>query len=113
MRNPRKALLRFTTLGLLLFWVTTGASAQTTEQIAEKALAATVYLEMTDRDGKTLGFGSGFFIGQNQIATNFHVIEGAAKGTVRPVNTFMPPRITISYPLEGIIATDEKTTSPS
>ncbi len=30
------------------------------EDIAEKALAATVYLEMQDKNGKTLGIGSGF-----------------------------------------------------
>ena len=69
---------------LLLCCTVSTAAAQTVlpaEDIAEKALAATVYLEMKDKNGKTLGIGSGFFVKPNLIATNYHVIEGAAKGT--------------------------------
>jgi S1-C subfamily serine protease len=51
------------------------ANAQTPQQIAKKALAATVLLVMEDANGKPLGFGSGFFVDTNQIATNFHVIR--------------------------------------
>ena len=102
MRNPRKLFWCFTVLGLLSFCLTNAASVQTAEQIAENALAATVYLEMTDRNGKTLGFGSGFFVGQNQIATNFHVIEGAAKGTAKQVGK------SAKYTIEGISAADKK-----
>ena len=54
------------------------ASTQTAEQIAEKALAATVYLEMRNNNDLPLGFGSGFFVRENLIAPNYHVIEGAA-----------------------------------
>ena len=102
MRNPRKAFLNFTALRLFLFCITTVVSAQTAAQIAEKALAATVYLEMTDRDGQTLGFGSGFFVEYNQVATNFQLIEGAAKGTATQVAK------TTKYTIEGISATDEQ-----
>ena len=106
MRNPRKGFLCFTALGLLSFSLTHAASAQgaeeIAEQIAERALAATVYLEMTDRNGKTLGFGSGFFVGQHQIATNFHVIEGTAKGTAKKVGK------SAKFTIEGISATDKK-----
>ena len=102
MRNSRKVLLRFIVLGLLPFCITTAASALTAEQIAEKALAATVYLEMEDRNGQSLGFGSGFFVGQNQIATNFHVIAGAARGIAKLVDK------PTTYAIEGIIATDEE-----
>jgi S1-C subfamily serine protease len=100
MRNPRKALLRFTTLGLFLFFFTAAASAQTDEQLAEKTLAATVYLEMADKDGNTLGFGSGFFVGQSQIATNFHIVEGASKGTAQLAGS------STEYTVDGISATD-------
>ena len=127
MRNPRKLFWCFTVLGLFSFSLPDaasaktaeqnaerlqraadtleqyyGASAKTAEQIAESALAATVFLEMTDRNGKTLGFGSGFFVGQNQIATNFHVIEGAAKGTAKQVGK------SAKYTIEGITEADEK-----
>ena len=102
MRNPRKAFLYFTALGLISFFITAAASAQDTEQLAEKALAATVYLEMADKDDNLLGFGSGFFVGQSQIATNFHIVEGAAKGTARLAGS--PTK----YTVDGISATDEK-----
>ena len=92
----------------LLFCTINAATAQTTQQtvllaedIAEKALAATVYLEMEDRNGKTLGFGSGFFIKPNLIATNYHVIEGAARGTAKLVGK------STTYTIEGITATDK------
>ena len=100
MRNPRKALLRFTALGLLLFFIAAAASAQNAEQLAEKALAATVYLEMADKDDNILGSGSGFFVGQSQIATNFHIVEGAAKGTAKLAGS--PTK----YTVDGISATD-------
>ena len=102
MRNPRKAFLYFTALGLISFFIIAAASAQNNEQLAEKALAATVYLEMADKDGNTLGFGSGFFVGQSQIATNFHIVEGAAKGTAKLAGS--PTK----YTVDGISATDEK-----
>ena len=88
---------------LLLFCTINTAPAQTTlpaEDIAEKALAATVYLEMKDKNSKTLGIGSGFFVQPNLIATNYHVIEGAAKGTAKLVGKYT------TYNIEGVTATD-------
>ena len=102
MRNPRKAFLYFTALGLILFLITTATSAQNTEQLAEKARAATVYLEMADKDDNILGSGSGFFVGQSQIATNFHIIAGAAKGTAKLADS------TTKYTVDGISAADEE-----
>ena len=89
---------------LLLFCVINTASAQTVlpaEDIAEKALAATVSLEMKDKSGKTLGIGSGFFVKPNLIATNYHVIEGAASGTAKLIGKYT------TYNIEGITATDK------
>ena len=89
---------------LLLFYTINTTPAQTTlpaEDIAEKALAATVYLEMKDTNGKTLGIGSGFFVQPNIIATNYHVIEGAAKGTAKLVGK------STTYNIEGVTATDK------
>ena len=86
---------------LLLFCTTSTLSAQTVPEIAEKALAATVYLEMQDSNGKTLGFGSGFFIRKNQIATNYHVIKGAMRGTAKLVGK------STTYTIEGVTAIDK------
>ena len=98
----RKQLLYLTSTALLLLSITTSAPALTTEQLAEKALAATVFLEMKDSTGTTLSFGSGFFVKPNQIATNFHVIEGAAQGTAKLVGK------DTRYQIEGIVATDKE-----
>ncbi len=89
---------------LLLFFTINTTQAQTTlpaEDIAEKALAATVYLEMKDTNGKTLGIGSGFFVKPNIIATNYHVIEGATKGTAKLVGK------STTYNIEGVTASDK------
>ena len=78
------------------------ANAQTPQQIAKKALAATVLLVMEDAKGKPLRFGSGFFVATNLIATNFHVIDGAAQGTVKRVGQKK------EYIIEKFIKTDKK-----
>ena len=94
----------FTLAFLLLFYTINPASAQTTlpaEDIAEKALASTVYLEMKDTNDKTLGIGSGFFVKTNIIATNYHVIEGAAKGTAKVVGKSR------TYKIKGVTAVDQ------
>ena len=97
----RKQFVYLTSAALLLLSITTGVSALTTEQLAKKALAATVSLEMKDSTGTTLSFGSGFFVKPNQIATNFHVIAGTRQGTAKLVGK------DTRYQIEGIIATDK------
>ena len=94
-------LLRIIPVIVLIFCTISTVPAQTAPQIAEKALAATVYLEMQDSNGLPLGFGSGFFVRDNLIATNYHVIEGAARGTAKLVGQFS------TYTIEGVTATDK------
>ena len=88
-------------VGILLSHALSTAPAQTVPQIAQKALAATVSLEMQDKSGVTLGRGSGFFVEPNLIATNYHVIEGAAQGTAKLVGK------NTEYPIEGFTAIDK------
>ena len=87
----------------LIFLLSAGSLslAQSVPELAQKALAATVSLEMQDENGDTLKRGSGFFVRRNLIATNFHVIDGAAKGYARLVNT------ATTYPIEGFTAANE------
>lgn len=99
-RQPRYIIQCFFPIAFFLLSTTTMVFAQTAEQIAEKALAATVSLEMKDKNGTTIGFGSGFFVAEDKIATNFHVIEGAANGTVKLVNEYS------HYDIAGVLATD-------
>ena len=104
MKHQNKSLwqlLRIIPVIVLVFCTISRVSAQTAPQIAEKALAATVYLEMQNSNGLPLGFGSGFFVRDNLIATNYHVIEGAARGTAKLVGQFS------TYTIEGVTATDQ------
>ncbi|MYH83842.1 serine protease [Candidatus Poribacteria bacterium] len=56
---------------------------KSTQEIANKALPSTVLLETEDSNEQPLGVGSGFFVQENEIATNFHVVEGAHKCSVK------------------------------
>ena len=97
--NPKTRLIILSLVFLLS--APSFALAQSVPELAQKALAATVSLEMQDEKGNTLGQGSGFFVQRNLIATNFHVIDGAAKGYVKLVNT------ATTYPIEGVTAANE------
>ena len=59
------------------------ANVKNPQQIAMETLPSTVLLEMKDSNGQPHAFGSGFFIGEGEIATNFHVVEGAAQGSAK------------------------------
>ena len=78
------------------------ANNKTAQEIAKKALDATVFLEMKNRNDKRLGFGSGFFVQPNRLVTNHHVIAGAARGTAKQVDK------TTTYNIEGFTVLDEK-----
>ena len=80
------------------------ANAQTPQQIAKKALAATVLLVMEDANSRPLSIGSGFFVQPNQIATNFDVIEGAVKGYAKRVGE------KTKRDIEGVTGFDEQGT---
>ena len=76
------------------------AQAQTSEQIAETALASTVLIVMEDTDGEAISSGSGFVIDEEMVVTNLHVVEGVFRGYVKRVGTERRHRIT------GIVAMD-------
>lgn len=77
-----------------------GAYAQTAQQIARKAFDSTVLLVMEDANGQPLSLGSGFFVGDGQIASNFHVIEGASDGYAKLVDG------DVKYGIDGVVAVD-------
>ena len=53
------------------------------QEIANEVLPSTVLLEMKDANGQPHSVGSGFFIGEGEIATNFHVVEGTFEGSAK------------------------------
>ena len=85
---------------IVLIFVASNALALTPEEIAETALASTALVSMTNTAGQSY-FGSGFVIGDGQIATNYHVIEGIASGTVQLVGE------TTKHPIISVIASDK------
>ncbi len=63
------------------------ASAQTAREVAQRAFRSVVLLVMEDDNGQPVSLGSGFFVGQNTVATNLHVIEGSSRGYAKLVGT--------------------------
>ncbi len=74
----------------------------TLQHIKDTLASSAVFLEMELGNGQPLGFGSGFFVQHDQIATNFHVIAGASRGTARLLGK------PATYDIEGITASDVK-----
>ena len=57
---------------------------------------------MEDANGQPLSLGSGFFLEEDQIATNLHVVEGATRGYAKLVGK------ETKFNIEGYTAIDEK-----
>jgi S1-C subfamily serine protease len=76
------------------------APPQTPQEVAKKAFASTVLLVLEDANGQPLSLGSGFFVRESEIATNFHVIKGSARGSAKLVGQ------KTRYNIEGVSAVD-------
>jgi hypothetical protein len=79
------------------------AFAQTAQEIAKNAFGATVLLVMEDANGQPLSLGSGFCVGDGKLASNIHVIAGAARGYAKLVGE------NTKYDVEGIAALSPET----
>ncbi|HEY1900965.1 MAG TPA: S1C family serine protease [Terracidiphilus sp.] len=77
--------MKFVQVFLAVFLTQSSCLGQSAQGIARTAFNSVVLLEMTDSNGQPLSLGSGFFVSNNVIATNAHVIEGAFGGTARLV----------------------------
>ncbi len=100
MRHQNTKRFSWPCLAVLIFCATYSAEAQTTQDIARKAFGATVLLVMEDANGQPLSLGSGFFVGDGEIASNLHVVEGGAKGYAKLVGEKK------KYDIQGIAAID-------
>ena len=65
--------------------VDAAAQTQSAQQIARQAFQSVVLLAMEDANGQPVSLGSGFFVREGVIATNLHVVEGAARGYAKLV----------------------------
>ncbi len=93
-------LVRTLAIALSMPYVCLGQSAR---QIAQTAFKSVVLLEMNDSKGQPVSLGSGFFIAPGIIATNAHVIEGAASGTAKLIGSEK------KLSIQGTIALDRHT----
>lgn len=100
MEQTTRTSLNFMCLALLLFFGASAARAQTAQVIAKKAFGSTVLLVMEDSNGQPLSLGSGFFVRDGEIASNLHVVEGAARGYAKLVGQ------KTKYDIEGITSVD-------
>jgi len=83
------------TLLLIIIWFTYKINAQDATLIYRNTVNSTVTIE-TD-----IGLGSGFFIGDSIIATNFHVIEGASEAYCYTNNS------STKFKIDGYLAADK------
>src|SRR5581483_8646159 len=74
----------------------------TAREIAQKTLPSVVLLVTEDSNGKPKSLGSGFFVQNDIIATNYHVIEGASWIGVKLV------RQEGDYAIDSIIGEDKE-----
>lgn len=70
--------------------------------IAEKTFPSVIMLVMQDSNGQPTSLGSGFFVKEDIVATNLHVIEGAVSGYVKIVGK--KPK----YDIAGFVAIDQQ-----
>lgn len=88
-------------LGMLLA-ATSQTYAQTAKEVAAGTFPSVVLIATQDRHGQPLSLGSGFFVAEGVVATNYHVIEGAISGTVKLIGQ----RRTVA--IEGTVGIDTR-----
>ena len=69
-------------------------------EIAKRVSPSVVLLVMEDANGQPLAMGSGFVVLEGVVATNMHVIEGAARGYAKLVDQ------KAKYDVAGVVASD-------
>lgn len=102
-------MLRTLAVAALLLGFATAAPAwadegrvRTPQEIAKQAFPGVVMVVLTAPGNDRASQGSGFFVGEGLVVTNFHVIAGMSEGWVRVLG--QDRRIAV----EGVVAIDRK-----
>ena len=74
--------------------------AKTARDIAQESFPSVVMLLMEDENGQPYSLGSGFFVDQDLVATNLHVVEGASRGYAKIVGEKQ------KYDIVGVVGVD-------
>jgi len=77
--------LRLHGLALSLFALAAVCVAESPRELAQRGFRSVVLLAMNDSNGQPLCLGSGFFVSDDVVATNAHVIQGAGSGSAKLV----------------------------
>jgi S1-C subfamily serine protease len=96
----RMALRGLLGLAVALSLVPSSVNGQSARVIAQKTFPSVVLIVMQDANGQAVSLGSGFFVRDGILATNLHVIEGAARGYAKLVGQ------ETKYAIDGIAAVD-------
>jgi hypothetical protein len=91
-------------LAILLFSLVpvSAATADDPRDIAKRVSPSVVLLVVEDSGGQPLAMGSGFVVRKGVVATNMHVIEGAARAYAKLVDD------KTKYNISGVVASDAK-----
>jgi S1-C subfamily serine protease/tetratricopeptide (TPR) repeat protein len=98
----QKRVLSLLVMCFVLFCAPAIAKAQVARAIAHKTFPSVVLLTMESANGEDRYLGSGFFVREGIVATNFHVVKGSAKGSARVVG------MKTEYPIAGIVGIDRE-----
>jgi V8-like Glu-specific endopeptidase len=77
-------------------------AAENARQIASATFPSVVLLVMEDERGQPVTLGSGFFVKEKVIASNFHVVEKASRGYAKLVGQ------KTKYSIAGVVGLDAK-----
>jgi tetratricopeptide (TPR) repeat protein len=102
MRIPRRFLIPLIVFLFCLAFFLSSLAQEKLSAIVKKIEPSTVVILTYDKEGKTLGQGSGFFISQNgDIITNWHVLQGASRAEIKTAQGKV-------YPINKIVAEDKE-----
>jgi TonB family protein len=87
---------------VLSLFITFSIDAKEPQEIAKYSFESVVLIKTFDKNDLIHSMGSGFFVEQNTIATNMHVIKGAYRGIIKLLNNDK------EIPIKVIKAKDEK-----
>jgi hypothetical protein len=91
---------RWLSLFVLSLMACSLARAQSAAQLAQRTFPSVVMIVTSEAHGQPLALGSGFVVGDGVIATNMHVIEGAAAARAKVIGRAE------TYTVSGVLSTD-------
>ena len=83
MKSPLVPSLASALIAAVFAWSTTDADAKSAKQVFAEVARSVVVVLAAGSDGEVASQGSGVVVGDNEVATNCHVLDDAASVSVR------------------------------